>query len=247
MSDQTIPPMPGGPPPPPDAPSSTKKPIWKRWWAWAAAIVALLIIAGALGSKNTTNQASATPSQTQTEQPQSPSSTGAASPPSTPASAHSFGDGTYIVGKDIQAGTYRAPSAGSSCYWERDKNFSGGLDSILANGNGISDTAPLLVTILKTDKGFTTQDCGNWTSDLSQVTQSKTSFGDGIFIVGVDIAPGTYRTNAPDGCYWERMRNFIGDLNSILANNNTKGSTIVEIRAGDSGFESDGCGTWSRV
>jgi hypothetical protein len=48
--------------------------------------------------------------------------------------------GTYIVGRDIQAGTYRG-EAGSditaSCYWERVSSVAGGFDPIIANDNAI--------------------------------------------------------------------------------------------------------------
>lgn len=49
-------------------------------------------------------------------------------------------DGDYLVGTDIKAGTYVTPGPGStdpldSCYWQRAKNDSQELDSIIANDN----------------------------------------------------------------------------------------------------------------
>lgn len=49
-------------------------------------------------------------------------------------------DGNYLVGTDIKAGTYTTPGTGStdeldSCYWERAKDDSQELDSIIANDN----------------------------------------------------------------------------------------------------------------
>ena len=41
--------------------------------------------------------------------------------------------GSYIVGRDIRPGIYWA--TGEWCYWERAKNASGTLSSIIANGN----------------------------------------------------------------------------------------------------------------
>lgn len=79
------------------------------------------------------------------------------------------------------------------------------------------------------------------------VTQSRNAFGDGTYIVGVDISPGTYRVDANSGCYWERVRNFTSDFNAIIANNNTKDSTIVEIAKSDAGFTSQGCGNWKKA
>lgn len=70
-----------------------------------------------------------------------------------------FGSGTWIVHVDIAAGTWRAPG-GDGCYWERLSGFSGEGDDIEANGFG--DTNPT-VEISSSDRGFSTNDCGNWT------------------------------------------------------------------------------------
>jgi len=46
------------------------------------------------------------------------------------------GDGEYLVGSDMKAGTYRtAGPDGSLCYWERAKDSTGDFDSIIANNN----------------------------------------------------------------------------------------------------------------
>ena len=68
-----------------------------------------------------------------------------------------FSDGTYQVGTDIQPGTYRTREGSPNCYWERLRNFSGGLNGILANGN---TSAPAVVTIEQTDAGFHSEGCG---------------------------------------------------------------------------------------
>jgi hypothetical protein len=153
-----------------------------------------------------------------------------------------FGDGTYRVGRDVPAGTYRT-RGGDGCYWERLKSFSGSFGAILANENA---EGPALVTLKRTDKGFTTNGCGRWTSNLARITKSMTRFGVGEFIVNRDIAPGTYRTQGGDGCYWERLRSFTGDFSAIIANDNVTGRGIVTIQRSDRGFKSSGCGTWSR-
>lgn len=71
----------------------------------------------------------------------------------------SFGDGTHIVGEDIEPGTYRN-SGNSSCYWARLSGFSGTTDSILANDN-TRDQA--IVTIESSDRAFQAKRCGTWT------------------------------------------------------------------------------------
>lgn len=155
-----------------------------------------------------------------------------------------FGDGVHRVGTDLPPGTYRSRPSGN-CYWERMADFTGGLQSILANGN---ETAPAVVTILESDAGFRSSRCGTWTQDLSPITSSPTApFGDGTYIVGTDIASGTWRTTGKPGCYWERLGTFTGGLESILANENESGAAVVTIQAGDKGFTSRRCGTWEKI
>lgn len=70
--------------------------------------------------------------------------------------------GTYLVGSDIQPGTYK--SAGTdgtagSCYWAREKDTSGVLGSIIANNLA---SGPSVVTIKPTDGAFETTGCSPW-------------------------------------------------------------------------------------
>lgn len=196
--------------------------------------IALVIMACGSSSTGTTPSGGNTPA--------GPTATHGPKPTATPSYAH-FGDGTFQVGKDIQPGTYRTRTGSSGCYYARLKGFSGDLGDILANNN---TDAPAVVTIASTDKGFQSQGCGTWTKNLSQITKSKTTFGDGIYIVGTDITPGTYKNTGEAGCYYARLKGFSGDLGDILANNNTDASAIVTIRSSDKGFDSNGCGTWTK-
>ena len=96
----------------------------------------------------------------------------------------------FQVGKDIQAGTYRTRVGSPGCYYARLSAFD--TQAIISN----DDTdAVAIITIAATDKAFESRNCGTWTKDLSAITTSKTSFGDGIFIVGTDIEPGTYKNS----------------------------------------------------
>jgi len=155
-----------------------------------------------------------------------------------------FDSGTKVVGTDIQPGTYRTRRAQPGCYLARLRGFSGALDDIISNE---LSNAPVVVTILATDKGFRSENCDTWTSDLSQITSSKSSFSDGDFIVGTDMTPGTYRNAAAQGCYWARLKGFGHTLDDILANDNTDVQTVVTIAASDGGFESANCGTWTKI
>lgn len=154
-----------------------------------------------------------------------------------------FGSGTKIVGTDIPPGTYRTRQASSGCYWARLSGFGGTLGEIIANEN---TDGPAIVTIASTDKGFESTRCDDWTSDLSAVTSGPTTaFGAGTFMVGVDVAPGTWRADGGGGCYWARLAGFSGALGEIIANDN--GNTIVTIGSSDVGFTNSRCGTWSLV
>jgi hypothetical protein len=74
-------------------------------------------------------------------------------------STTSFEDGTYLVGTDIEPGTYRS-SGSSECYYERLSGFNGGFENLIANE--VTD-APAIVEIAPTDAGFRAQRCGTWT------------------------------------------------------------------------------------
>lgn len=73
----------------------------------------------------------------------------------------------------------------------------------------------------------------------------RTTFGNGTFRVGADVAPGLYQSSTSGSCYWERMSGFSGSLSDILANENVTGRAIVEIKSSDVGFKSSRCGSWS--
>jgi hypothetical protein len=171
-----------------------------------------------------------------------PAGPGSIPPSSAPAQA-GIGDGTFKVGTDVQAGTYRTRTGAPGCYWERLSGFSGATSDIIANDN---TDAPAVVTINKSDAGFSSDSCAPWVTDLSAITSSRTTFGDGTYIVKTDLVPGTYKSAGGSGCYWERLSGFGGTDAEILANDNVDGPTIVTIKATDAGFSSHSCGTWTR-
>jgi hypothetical protein len=69
---------------------------------------------------------------------------------------------------------------------------------------------------------------------------------DGVFLVGTDIKPGTYKAAGGDTCYWARLKNTAGELDSIIANGIGSGRQVVTIRKTDAAFETRGCGTWTQ-
>ena len=74
------------------------------------------------------------------------------------------------------------------------------------------------------------------------------SFGDGVFEVGIDIAPGTYRSPGAVPSFptiWHRLSDFTGT--GIIAEGGCTGPSIVTISPSDRGFESVNSGGWIRV
>ena len=78
------------------------------------------------------------------------------------AKANTFsGTGTYLVGKDIQPGTYRAAAAPSgNCYWERLSGTGGGINDTIANDNS---SGPVVVTIQTSDAALKVSGCADFT------------------------------------------------------------------------------------
>ena len=79
-------------------------------------------------------------------------------------------------------------------------------------------------------------------------TGATTEFADGTYVVGAEIRPGTYRSNSVGvSCYWERLSGFGGTAAEIIANQLSDGPSIVTIDREDSGFRSEGCGSWVKI
>lgn len=225
--------------------------VRRVWLVLSASALLLASTWLALPTKAQTGDVAATVSalQTQVAHLQTQAASNATATPSSalgtasPAASHQFGDGIFVVGKDITPGTYRTRIASSSCYYARLSGFSGNLDEIIENN--ITD-GPAVITIKATDKGFESKRCGTWTTDLSRITASTTTFDDGIYIVGTDIQPGTYSNNPGSAdCYYARLSGFGGSLNEILSNSVTDDPAVVTIAPTDKGFESKRCGTWT--
>ncbi|MEV0318301.1 PASTA domain-containing protein [Streptomyces sp. NPDC050658] len=68
-------------------------------------------------------------------------------------------DGTYMVGEDIDPGTYKT-DGGGNCYWERLSGTGGDLGDIIAND---LPSGSSYVTIAPSDKAFSSTGCGTWT------------------------------------------------------------------------------------
>lgn len=246
--------------------------FWHLRWRIKGPIMAVVVllvigIASSAGGSSSNNKVvatsgdsptavpSGTPKDTATPKPtNTPKATDTPKPTATPApptptpepAGFSFGSGKKLVGSDVQAVTYRTRSAPSNnCYWERLKGLGGTLGEVAANDNA---SGPAVVTISAADVAFNSTGCPRWTQDLSAITKSPTDpFGDGTYIVGVDISAGVWKSDGTGDCYWQRERDFSGNLSGIISNDNATGPTIVQIGASDKGFLSHGCGHWTKA
>jgi hypothetical protein len=76
---------------------------------------------------------------------------------------------------------------------------------------------------------------------------ANTFAGDGTFVVGTDIQPGTYKEDATPGCYWARLSGLDGQLDNIITNDNADGPVVVAIAPSDKAFNDSGCGTFTKI
>jgi hypothetical protein len=67
-----------------------------------------------------------------------------------------------------------------------------------------------------------------------------------MYFVGREVAPGTWRATPSDSCYWARLTGFGGTIDNIIANDNVTGQVIVTLDGSEAGFQSSGCGQWTR-
>ena len=164
-----------------------------------------------------------------------------------------FGDGLFLVSSEVTPGRYRAIEPSNSCHWVRLNHFSGelsgwhGWDSFAISRGRRSDVRPV-VDIEASDAAFYSSGCGTWSSDLAPIATPGEPFGDGTFIVGIDIAPGRYRAaTVTEDCLWFRLYDFGGIYGGYEGFNATARDRleIVDIAPTDAGFTTRGCGAWS--
>ena len=196
-------------------------------------------------SPPTTSTPEPTPTQVPAISPTSalmPTRTPTATPTQPPISTSpvAFGPGTYQVGVELQPGLY-VGNAGTgvrdSCYWERLSGVSGEFSDIIANDNAIGQ---FYVEILRTDKYFKIGCDITPFSEWPKTEKPLAAIQAGTYMVGLDIAAGTYKGNAGesvrDSCYWERLNGVSGEFSALIANDNAIGQFYVEILETDRFF-----------
>lgn len=79
------------------------------------------------------------------------------------------------------------------------------------------------------------------TRTVTYTPAPKPAFNDGTYKVGRDIKSGEYRTSGGGDCYYQRMSNLNGGLDSIIVNDNFTGSALVDVNNGEYLQVSGGC------
>jgi hypothetical protein len=154
-------PFPYSPPQPPAV-----EPPRKRGKAWiavvASAVVALGIGYGAGASSNKESAATATKTlsvaTTKTARAVAPKAS-VVTKTVQPVPQKAFGDGHWLVGRDIKSGTYTTVrEVQGTCYWERRNPTTNG---IIANGQPQGGFPTIT---LRVGEEFRSMDCGDWRS-----------------------------------------------------------------------------------
>jgi len=160
-----------------------------------------------------------------------------------------FGPGQYRVPVDMPVGRYYVDPP-SGCHFQRVRGFGGTPAENIADTVVDYDAGQWIVDLIAGDAGFVTDaNCGFWTTTprrglLTSITQ-------GMWIVGAQVTPGTYRAeNSVAGCFWQRVSSFSNSIDAVIASQfaSSNGVQLVTIANTDVGFSTnDKCGTWTRT
>ncbi|WP_264033202.1 hypothetical protein [Mycobacterium riyadhense] len=125
--------------------------------------------------------------------------------------------------------------------------FGGGGKSARPTVTGHDDVASRLPPIYPgTTVSIPPSSSSTTSSSASPSGVPSTIPGNGTFRMGVDIQPGTYRSEGGDSCYWERLRGLSGNVADIIANGAGYGPQVVTIAPTDAAFKTQQCAPWTR-
>ena len=226
----------------PQCGAKIKIPVYKKWWFWVIIVVAASAAISNMRRGETAPtlpQSASSPSENTAHTPSNPDEIAAPESISEPDTASvKYGVGTYLVGKDIDAGLYRAVLTTSLMkmgYVERSSGVSMDFADILAN---IVLTGDGYVEIKETDVAVKLTGVELYPISLDELTSNiKTEVSDGIYLVGYDLEPGTYKVEIEDSAinmaYIERVKSVAMDFSDIIANEVFQGQGYVEIKETD--------------
>jgi hypothetical protein len=277
------PPLPPVLPPPtvlptPVPPPAGLRPPWyqQKRYAFPLISLVLLVIIGLFGDHTTPAPA---PAPVPAPAPRPVPEPAPVAPLTTEdALAGMYYKGTFLVGSQIQPGTYstQGPTTQDDGQWARLSNTTGDPTAVVAHGivNG-----PTTVTILPTDAAFQTTGDVVWVkvqipapapapapaptpkpepkpdpepqTEPAPVSTLPTTFGDGTYLVGSQIAPGTYQTPGTTtefGGGWYRLSGTTGDHAEIIAVEPVKGPATMTVLPTDDAVKFVGEGiTWTKI
>jgi hypothetical protein len=200
---------------------------------FAAVTVAMVLGVLALGSLPAPTQverAGAAPLIVRRDPPRATTTTTEAPPVTITPGLHAVG----VVPAGVRPGVY--VTTGDLCSWERR----GPGGEVLAGDTG---SGQVLVEVRPADTAFSSSPgCGTWRAFDGGTALA--TFGPGTFAVGTQVAPGRWRSDGGDLCYWERLGGLGGGLDELVASAGVPGPTEVVVAPTDAGFRSFGCGTW---
>ena len=199
-------------------------------------VAVLVLIVIGIATSGSEDQGVASPV-AETNSPSQSTVPAAATAVPTEAPAKSLSKGTYKVGSDIEPGIY-AGQVGTdvlgSCYWARMSGASGDFSELIANDNA---QGQFYVEVQAEDKFFKI-DCE--ITPLSDWPAPATPLVDlvqGTYLVGRDIAAGTYKgqagTDVLESCYWARLGGLSDELRDLIANENAQGNYYVTVEQSD--------------
>jgi hypothetical protein len=163
-----------------------------------------------------------------------------------------FGPGLHSVGTPLTStqmppGLWRS-LGGNDCTWAR-------VRATGVAGRNIRTKGPQYMQVDVGDKGTAIGNCFPFWQQpgpfAKPFAQPGSDFGDGDFLVGYELAPGTY--TAPGGglCNWAAVSGFHGkdssNGNPDFIRGGGGGAPTAQIASSDYGFTSQDCGTWHYV
>ena len=145
--------------------------------------------------------------------------------------------GTYKVGEEIAPGVYRGEAEEDPfCKWARLNDLNEDPESVTAMG---LREGQFYVEVQASDVGFTTECPLVPIGNLKPRDPQSAEIPPGMYIVGLDIGPGTYE-GKPDEelfCFWQRLNNFKEDDESTIEWDIPGEEYVVEVSPSDYAVE----------
>ena len=145
--------------------------------------------------------------------------------------------GTYKVGEEIAPGVYRGEAEEDTfCKWARLNDLNEDPESVTALG---LREGQFYVEVQASDVGFTTECPLVPIGNLKPRDPQSAEISPGMYIVGLDIGPGTYE-GKPDEelfCFWQRLNNFREDDESTIEWDIPGEEYVVEVSPSDYAVE----------